>query len=207
MTTWADFVPDIAMHAADCPHFTIMDQARIEATDFFRETRIWRSTTPVTIATSVTGTGLYAVTNTSGQEIIGLPTVWQDNIEIKEGTPAKARDYDLGKTGKTKFALMLDGATVQLLPAPDSTGRVIKAIVAYAPTAAATGISDALYALYGRTLRDRILAKLKSMKGKPWADPIGAREIEHASAAGTLRDSTMAGPMARNRLRTKMSVI
>ena len=79
--------------------------------------------------------------------------------------------------------------------------------MAYAPTAAATGISDALYALYGRTLRDRILAKLKSMHGKPWADTVGAREAEHASAAGALRDSTMAGPTARNRLRTKKSVI
>lgn len=207
MKAWMDFVPDIAPFLTDCPAFTIADTAKAETIDYFRETRIWRTAAAIAIATSVAGQSTYAVSNTAGQELVGLVTVWQDGLEIDEAVPGKARDYDLDETGPVKFALLVDGATVQLLPTPDTSGRVIKAVVAYAPTDAAIGISDALYALYGRTLRDRVLARLKTMQSKPWSDPNGAQGDDHSRMASTLYDSTMAGPTARNRLRTKKSVI
>lgn len=207
MKLWIDFAPDIAPFVTDCPAFTIADQAKAVAIDYFRETRVWRSAAPVALCTIVAADDTYTVTNTAGQEIIGLPTVWLDGIEINEATPGKLRDFDIGKTGAVTDVLLLDGATIQLLPMPTAAGGVVKAIVAYAPTAAATGISDELYALYSATLRDLTLARLKSMQGKPWSDAAGGDADERAGMSASLYDSTMAGPTRRNRLRTKKALI
>lgn len=205
MAIWADFVPKVAMYVADCPHFTIAEEAQKAAIEFYRDSRAWRSSGTVTLGTTVANQANYTIINPAGQELVGLPAVWLDGVEIAEARPGDVNDITPGMTGTKHKLLLLDGSTVKLLPATVTAGRAIVAQVAYAPTAAATGISDALFALHFDTIRNLILCGLKGMQGKPWSDAAGARAYDAKYQSGAADDGSAAGPVRRNRLRTKMA--
>lgn len=207
MKTWADFVPEIVMYVADCPHFTIADRAHAAAIEFYRDSRAWRSTLPLTLATTVANQGQYTITNPAGQELVGLPAAWLDDAEIPEALPGDVNGFSPGEVGTKHSLLLVSGTIIQLLPATATAGQVIKAQVAYGPTPAATGLDDELYAKHLNTLRELILCRLKYMQGKPWSNVSEARlhDLEYQRRA--LDDGTAAGPVRRNRLRTRLSKI
>jgi len=208
MKTWADFVPKIVMFAADCPHFTIEEEAKRAAIEFYRETRAWRSTLPVTlVAATVASQASYTVAPPEGLEMVGLPAVWLDDVEIAEARPGDVNDITPIETGTRHSVLLTSGTTIRLIPPTVTAGRVIKAQVAYTPTEAAAGIEDAKFHEHLETIKHLALSRLKYMQGKPWSDPAGARACEAEYQRRALDDGAAAGPVRRNRLRTRKQVI
>jgi hypothetical protein len=224
MTTWASVVPEVVMYVADCPSWTIQEQVRSAAIDYFRTTRLWRSTTPLTLATTVAGQGTYTIAGAMPYvdvEVAGLPALWLDNVEIGEALGGALNNIYPGQTGtgtigsgtgqvtsgyRVQVALV-DGTSLQFLPAPDTAGQVLKGQVAFRPTEAAAGIPDTVYALYGRTIRNLAISRLMTMQGKPWSDAKGAMQWRGDYLATSMWDSTQQGARRRTALRTKKANI
>lgn len=206
--TWLDMVPDITMFLADCPAFTIVDEMKRVARQYFATSRSWRSTTPVTLATIIIAQAQYTVVgNPAGQEIAGLPAVWIGNDEVDEARPGLQNEYFPGETGTRLAVMAIDGATIQVVPVPSAAAGVIKAIVAYMPTAAATGLPEQLYLLHLEALREKVLSRLKAQKDKPWYDPGGVIDARREASVQGNRLSSNIGPIRRNPKRTKKLVI
>lgn len=205
---WLDMVPDITMFLADCPAFTIRDEMVRVARQYFATSRSWRSTVPVTLATIIPLQGSYTVAgNPTGQEIAGLPAVWIGKDEVDEARPGSQNEYFPGETGTKLSVMALDGATIQVVPIPSAAAGIIKAIVAYMPTAAATGLPEQLYLLHMEVLREKVLGRLKAQKDKPWYDPGGVIDARREAGIQGNRLSSNIGPIKRNPKRTKKLVI
>lgn len=207
MAPWAAFVPDITNYVVDCPHFTIEEAARTAAIDFFQWSRVWRATTVVTLATTVANQAAYTVTPPAGAELAGLPVAWLNGKEIKEARAGRQYDYKPGETGTTHEVLVTGGTTILLIPPTVTAGLVLTGFPAYQPTEAATTLDDALFHSYKRTIRELALSYLKAMQGKPWSDPAAATGHMKAYMAASGYEGMNAGPVRRNRLRTKKAAI
>lgn len=208
MKTWADFVPEIIMFVPDCPQFTVENEARQAAIEFFGDTRCWRSSTPVTvIAATVANQADYTVTPPTGLELCGLPAAWLDGEEIGEALPGDLDDLAPGKTGTQHMVMAVDGVTVRLIPPTVTAGRVVKATCAYRPTQASAGIDDDKFFEHLSTIRDLALSRLYRMQGKPWTDTVAAASRESSYNSAALSASTAAGPRRRRRLRVTKQVI
>lgn len=204
MKTWIDMAPFVAMYAADCPVFTIAEEAQLAAVEFFADTRVWRSEDRILLATTTAGQAAYSVTNPANTEIVGLPAVWLGNREIGEALQRDRADLATEPVGRPEKLALITGVTVRLLPTPQIGGEELRATVAYGPTMAAAGIADdAVYLAHRETLRELTLAKLKRMQGKPWSDPRAAEQHQREYEQRASDASTLAGPRRRNRLRTK----
>lgn len=206
MTTWNDMAPFIALHAADCPTFTIAQEVQLAATEFFTDTRVWRSADRITLGTTVAGQAAYTVAPPTDLAIIGIPVAWLDDEEIDEALQRDRGDVAPDETAtfssQIKVLVSADDQVI-LLPAPYLAGQVLRGTLAYAPAATAPGIDDAMWLKYRETIRELTLAKLKGMQGKPWSDPAGAQMNQGKYDQKALEDSTAAGPRRRNRLRTR----
>lgn len=205
---WLDMAPDIAAFLADCPTFIIANEMKVVAQIYFTTSRAWRSVVPVTLATLIVGQASYTVTGApAGQEIAGLPAVWIGADEVNEARPGDQHDYYPGETGSKLSVMALDGTTIQVIPAPAAAGGIVKAIVAYAPTATATGLPEQLYLLHLEALRGMVIARLKAQKGKPWHDPDGVAPARREAGIEGNRLSANIGRIRRNPIRTKKLVI
>jgi hypothetical protein len=208
MKLWADFAPELAIQLPDCPTYVIGPFMKRAAIDYFRNYRIWRTDTPITVATTVLGQRLYTVTNPSGQELCGLPAIWINGKEVKEATPSDADSVLPDDTGDIKQVGVVNGTTIRVIPGPAADGVIITATVAYKPTEDALGLPDQFWAhTYRSTMQKMAMVELKRMKGKPWTDERGAAQLEKDLGQDALYDATMTGPIRRNRLRTKKQVI
>lgn len=203
MTTWNDMAPFVAMFAADCPTFTIAEQAQLATVEFFTDSRVWRTTERLQLGATVAGQASYTVSNPADIELVGLPAAWLGDDEIGEALARDAIELATETPGTPKKVLVTSGTTVRLFPVPVLSGVPIWGIAAYAPTQAAVGIEEARWLQYRETIRELTLAKLKQMQGKPWSDPAAAMRHQALYDQRALGNSTDAGPRRRARLRTK----
>lgn len=206
MTTWADTTPFVALYAADCPAFAIADAVQLAAIEFFTHTRVWRSAPRITLGTTVASQADYTVAPPTSLDMVGLPAAWIDDKEIYEALQRDSTDVkpgDLATTSADMKILVTAANQVTLLPAPVTPGQVLRGTVAYAPSQSATGIEDAMWLKYRETIRELALAKLKRMQGKPWSQ-LGEAGMHQATYdQRAIDESTAAGPLRRNRLRTR----
>jgi hypothetical protein len=205
MATWDDFVPDTMAYVVDCPHFTVRDEARNAARSYFSDTRVWRSGV-LTLATTVSSQADYTISNPTGLELAGLPAVWIDNVEVPEALPGDRYDVTPDQTGTLHRVLVADGSTIRLIPPDVTAGRIVTGVVAYVPTAASAGITDAMFDAHHRTIRELTLFYLKRMTGKPWADAAGAQRHFQQYMGDAGASSMQAGARRRTRLRVKKSI-
>jgi hypothetical protein len=175
------------------------------------------------LATTVAGQGTYTIASAMPYvdvEVAGLPALWLDNVEIGEALGGQANNIFPGQSGTGTFGsgtgqsaagyrvqvALIDGTSLQFVPAPDTAGQVLKGQVALKPTETATGIPDAVYALYGRTIRNLAISRLMAMQDKPWSDAKGAMQWRGDYMATSMWDSTQQGARRRT-LRSKKANI
>lgn len=194
---WADFIPAIVSELPDCPRFTMASAVQYVAREFYRNTRAWRAR-DVLLATTVAGQAGYTVTtNPADTILVGLPAVWIADKEVDE-LPFGGEDDVLPTDRDDRPAVGVTGPTsILLVPPPLSSGLLVKATVAYAPSPAATGISDQLHDEHHEAIERAAVARLKRMTGKPWSDMQGAVMAEQEAHRLALQASSAAGPQRR----------
>lgn len=205
MKAWSEFVPLVAVKVQKCPRFTIEDIAKQMAIRFYEESRAWRVRDVTIVAATVLGQPLYTVANPEKTELVGLPAVWIDGIEVKELRGADLDDSEPGKQASTVGVMVVGPTQVRVSPAPDAAGRVIKATVAYKPAADATGLDDLLFAKHSDVIVSKTIAELLLMPDKPWSNAQAAAYYDGKANTDGLSASAHEGPLRRTPLRVKPS--
>lgn len=203
---WIDWAARIQLRLKECPAILIADELRECAIRYYRDHRTWREIN-VEIATTVAGQANYTVTCPTYSQLVGLPGVWVDDLEVAEAQPGQLEDYDPEDTGDIEVVSVTGPVTITVAPIPTADDQVITATVAYSPTDDSPGVSEDLYYAHRDTIEDMALTRLMSQAGKPWTNLQLAGSHERQGNAGALFDSTMGGPVRRNRIRTKRSPV
>lgn len=205
MKAWSEFVPLVAVKVQKCPRFTIEDIAKQMAIQFYEESRAWRERDVTIVAATALGQAVYTVTNPSNTELVGLPAVWIDSVEVKELRGADLDDSEPGKQSSTAGVMVISPTQVRVSPAPDAAARVIKATVAYKPAASAAGLDDLLFAKHSDVIASKTIAELLLMPDKPWSNAQAAGYYQGKSNTDGLTASSHEGPLRRTPLRVKLS--
>lgn len=204
MKLWTDFARVLTLQLPDCPEFTIGNAVQRAAIEFYTNTRAWRLG-GVTLATTVASQRAYTVaSNPANADLIGLPAIWIDGEEADELPDGAGDDYEATDTSSINMVGVTGATSITLAPAPITAGLIVTATAAYAPSTAATGISDELYRLHRQAIEAKALAALLMMRGKPWFDPAGSQMARADYDSEALFVSSQAGPMRRRgNLRTR----
>lgn len=203
---WIDWAARIQLRLKECPSILIADELRECAIRFYRDGRLWRET-GVTVATTVAGQAEYSVAIASNTMLAGLPAIWVGEDEVDEATPGQGDNFEPDETGTTVCIGVVGSSTIRIYPAPDVSDDIVTATVAYCPTDDSTGLPEPLYFSHRDTIEDMALARLMSQAEKPWTSFALAGEHDRLATSGALYDSTMAGPVRRNRIRSKRSPV
>ncbi len=171
MREWADFIPQVALYLPGCPSFTIADAVRDAAIEFCERSRAWNAER-VTLGNTVAGQRDYSLTtNPVAVGLCHLSAAWIGGIEIAPLNPGDAEDSEPAATAAARDCrIKLTGrASFRLVPAPTSSGDVVIANVAYAPTDAAPGIPEFIAREWHEAIERRAIAELMLQPDKPWS--------------------------------------
>lgn len=206
MKLWSEFFKKVSAFAPDIMLPTVEAEAMQASIDFFTESRCWRAE-DVAIGTTVANQSAYTITNPAGQDVVGFPAAWVDGKEISEFRPGDKHEIGPEETGAVRGIRWVDGTHFELLPIPTESGLAITGSVAYAPSDAATGLEDALFALHWRTIVHKICANLLMHNGRAYSNPQMATWHSGEYSRLALDAGSAAGARSRNPLRVKLSPV
>lgn len=196
----------VALDLPDCPVPTMVSALKEAIHRFYNDTRAWRLTDAI-LATTVAGQAFYSVSNLPvGAVLVGLPGLWVGDKKLAEYR--EAHDLQPGQVNREFAARRISGSMIELTPAPERGGDIIRGNVALAPSVLSTTILEDLWLDHSDALRAYTRALLMQQEGKPWTNPNGAMKhmAEYRSLAQ--RYSAVAGPVSREpRLRVRPSPI
>ena len=167
MMTWEKFHPYVLPSVAGCPALTLNHHIKTAATDFYTASRAWYE--PTTYATSSLQAS-YPLTTSADRVAIGI-----QNAEIIGGKRLDIGydaeiEEDTSAGTPTRFYTS-DLQSFTLFPVPAISEIQIKVAAYYAPSFAAVGIDDRLFALHKLAIADRAMSTLLMLPAKPWTNP------------------------------------
>ena len=203
---WLDWAERLQIRLRECPTILIADELRECAIRFYRDGRMWRET-GIALATTVAAQAAYTVTVPAYAQLAGLPAIWIDDVEVDEASPGSLDDATPDETGTILRVGVTGPAQITLSPIPDAAGQVVTGTVAYCPSADSTGIYETLYFNHRDSIEAMALERMMSQPEKPWTNLVLSSKHDGDATVGTLYNSTMAGPVRRTRIRTRMQRI
>lgn len=201
MKTWDQFYPFVLPKVIGCPNLTANFYIKQAAIEFLMESHAWVDT-------------LAAVNTVFNQQAyaFGAPAT-QQVLDIRECRIAGGDPLDLGydeeilkdtAAGTPTRIWTTDLVNFNLWRVPAVAAQQIVNKVVLAPSQAATGVEDRIFALHFKDIANRALQRLLELPGKPWTDPVLAK------AYGDMVDPHHASVQAKRggaRLRTKVASI
>lgn len=167
--SFAQFVPEIAIHVSECPSILIELAVRQAAIDFCHASRIYRTT--VSDMDTVAGERDYGLVLPPDTTIVALEWLTLDGGDLEVASSRLLSKSDVG-TPTHGYAT---GALLHLSPTPlHSVVGVVSAEVSVKPTHAATELPDEVVNDYNQAIIDGALARLLRIPGKAWTDPNAA---------------------------------
>lgn len=157
--------PYVAPHVMGCPIPVMDHNIRLSAIEFCDKTR-WHE--EVVFVTRSGETGLYEAETDSGLEISRITSVAVNGKKIDAQT--KSTGLRLIAAGSTSaFFIVVDGAQVQINPAP-SASDAVQAIAALRPTMTAASISDVL-SEWREAIAGGAIARIAAIPGQDFTNP------------------------------------
>lgn len=196
--SYLDLASSIAMELPDCPVFTIAEGLQEAAIKLYTDVRAWRLR-DVEVATTVAGQAYYTAAGIPVDAVlVGVPGLWVGPRQVNEYRRDMRVQPDL--TSTRYHASVVGNDTIELIPAPQNGGDVIRGEIAIAPSQSASGIPETLWQKHSEGIKAYACAKLMGMLGKPWSNPGMAAEHRRKWHALSLRYSTELGPLSREPL-------
>ena len=159
MAALSTLYPQLVPELTQCPT-PILKQALEQASrDFCRDTSAWRA--DLTAIPTVADQAVYTLTSDEAEAVIH-----------------QVLRCDVDTTEDWRYTVDRRAGTIELDPAPQTTGDDIELEVVYQPLATVTALPDFLMDRYQHLLVYRVLSRLKSRRRTPWNDPDGARYYE-----------------------------
>lgn len=154
MANLYDLKPFVLPYAGGCPAAVVEQAIRLVMMDFAAKAEVWRE---IITASTAVDEDEYQLTPSANTKILRVQSVEVDGTEVKSSSYYISQD-DI---------LVFDAAHTAV------GVNNISVLVVVSPTIANTTCPTWLYTRYFDTLRQGVLANVKSMTGKPWADPEG----------------------------------
>lgn len=202
--TFMSMARSIVMDLPDCPVFTIVEALREAATKLYEDGRAWRMQNAL-IATTAAGQAFYTVGGIpTGAVLVGLPVLWVGDRMVGEYRFVNVTPPNL--VSNQWQAAVAGQNSIQLIPAPDRSGQIIRGEIALAPSRQAATLLEELWLMHRDGIRSYARALLMEQIGKPWSNPTAAQQHRRAWNTLLVRYSSQAGPVSSSpRLRVRPS--
>jgi hypothetical protein len=205
---WDAWLPDVLPHAAGCPSVLARHEIKRAAQAFFRDSFAWRAVLDA-ISVDIGEPEMRVFPDASGTEIVRIEQAALGQSELKPlfiDAVAESFGADWStQTGTPEAITAVTPNTIRLVPYPiEPQADRLTLTVSLAPSDAATGIPDELYARYREAIAGGAKSRLMLISGQPWANvdmgaSLSARFEADISAARTdaARAHSRATPRSR----------
>lgn len=171
MTDLSAFLPQVSPWVSGCPDPVAEAQVRLSIAEFCRRTHVWRQELTMSITSGEPRYDPVSVCNRQFVAVKGASVSGQDiNPFIPEEMDARHSSWR-SQSGTVSGYYLEGPSIVRLYRIPDAAvanGLVIRAAVA--PKATDTDVDDFIFEQYNEDIAHGAIARIMSMKGKPWTD-------------------------------------
>lgn len=209
MADITDLYDSILIDIAGLSEAMALQELRNACIDFFTDTRVW---TKDLVINSVGGQMAYTLTPDSGTDVVEILEVRYTGVDdpLTPGGPALLDTlYDNWRTGATGtpayYYSDVEMLTLNLvLPPGSSATGGINCKIAQCPQKDSNVIPDWTERRFVDVIGDRMKARCRMMKGKPWSDANLAADHsrDYKNAVGTITAAAEAG-FSRQRHRVR----
>ena len=163
------------LDCAGAPEPVVINAVRNACFDFCRDS-LWLNEFLPAVSTTA-GVGSYTLTPPTDTMIVSVLNLNYEELGLLypqnfENTVAARRDW-ASQLGTPQWFVQPAPDVVTLVNIPDRDGSFV-AMVAFAPTRAATTVDAKVYNMHLETIKYGALWKLKQISNQPWSDPAGA---------------------------------
>lgn len=201
--TWATMRPRVQSLAPECPSFLIDQALRDAADEFFRDSRVWRSSRG-TLLTTVADTSVYAYTPPTNAEVVAVQTAWVSTTELDIERAGESDDEEPGDTEQFPKIGARPTNKLRLTPLPSAAGQVITGTLSFKPSTDAVGIPTEAWSGWPDEIAKGAASLLAGHADKPWSNPAMAKMWREEFMSGLRHASATAGPTRRRPVRVRV---
>lgn len=201
--TWAAMRPRVLLLAPECPSFLIDEALRDAADEFFRDSRVWRSSHG-TLLTTVASTSVYAYTPPTNAEVVAVQTAWVSTTELDIEKPGESDDEEPGDTEQFPKIGARPTNKLRLTPLPSVVGQVIAGTLSFKPSTDAVGIPTEAWNGWADEIAKGAAAIRARDGDKPWSNPTAVAMWRKEFEAGVMHAGSTAGPTRRRPVRVRV---
>ena len=174
---FASWYNEVLPSAPGCPQNVALNAIKNSVIEFCMRSRAWKEY-PALV--SVDGSDSYSIplsTAYPNTSAVRVERAWYDGKELTVITEDQANDRFNSSDWQTKEGipdslLQLDPENIRLVPSPqDAATDVLKLLVSYKPSRAATDVRDFIWERYLDVITSGALYRLMLIPRKPWSDP------------------------------------